>query len=1160
MRQPLDKTQRNQLEKTVIRARDLVELAAKEALTRLGVAASEAPSYLKEDERKVRNRLRAHARQLGDVLEANGKQGIKRLVSEVGYEHWHRMLFARFLEQNNLLMYDPYTAVHLDECQELAEDEGCKDGWELAGKLAQKMLPQIFRIESPVFELTIARDRVRELEDLIMSLSPQVFQAQDSLGWCYQFWQSKRKEEVNNSGVKIGSEEISPVTQLFTEPYMVSFLIDNALGAWWASHRLKESDLHVASSENELREIASIPGVPLEYLRFLKDEESGIWNIAIGGLEQWPQHLSELKTLDPCCGSGHFLVAIFLMLVPMRMELEELNEMDAVEAVLRDNIHGLELDQRCVEIAAFALALEAWRYPNAGGYRSLPELHLACSGISNNEAQKEWKYLAKDNEKLSEAVLWMQNTFKNAPILGSLIDPKKTVKKGEQPPWKLLQQAVKNEAYASTEAVILAQGLAKTAELLASTYHWTVTNVPYLAYGKQAETLKKFSEKNYLIGRNDLATTFHLRCTEFSGLTGITSAVLPQNWMFSAGYNDFRKNLLHKNKPYYIAQLGSGAFETISGEVVKAILMCVGSKISSSGEKNNSSNIIFSGIDVSAFKAIHDKSAGLKNIQPFKLSVKQQLENPSERIILKNESELKVRTQSSLGEYCTALFGSGAGDKSRFTKFMWEVGCICDETWEYHQTAPATTVFFGGRSEVILWEKEKGQMFKLAESVKHLNHKAQQWRSGKPNWGKNGVAVSLMAKLPRTLYAGDIYAANCTAIVPKPEHGEVLPALWLYCRSQEFFNNIRELNPRLSIEVRELLQVRFDHEKWTHTASELFPKGLPKPHSNDPSQWIFHGHPCGSVVWDEDEKWTTISNKRTDDMVLHVAVARLLGYRWPAELDKEMELADEMRYWVDECDELLDLVDDDGIACLPAIRGEKTAADRLEAMLHAAYDQDWSAKILHDLLQSVGSKNMETWLRDKFFDQHCKLFQHRPFIWQIWDGLKDGFSVLVNYHMLDYKGLERLIYTYLGEWIRTQEHGVKEGIDGADIRLSAAKNLKATLEAILKGDAITGKSGLDIFVRWKPLHEQPVGWNPDLNDGVRLNIRPFMQAQDVGKKGAGILRSKPNIKWNKDRGTDVESAPWYHLGLQYGEKEGARINDHHVSLTDKQKARENAGE
>jgi len=284
--------------------------------------------------------------------------------------------------------------------------------------------------------------------------------------------------------------------------------------------------------------------------------------------------------------------------------------------------------------------------------------------------------------------------------------------------------------------------------------------------------------------------------------------------------------------------------------------------------------------------------------------------------------------------------------------------------------------------------------------------------------------------------------------------------------------------------------------------------------------------------------------------VLQVAVARLLGYRWPAELDPEMELAAEQREWVERCQALAGFVDDDGIVCLPPVRGEKAADQRLEALLQAAYGDAWTTPLKNRLLDAVGSKSLSLWLRDKFFEQHCKLFQHRPFIWHIWDGLKDGFSVLVNYHKLDKAGLERLIYTYLGDWIRTQQAGLVNGEDGSQERLAAAEALKKQLEAILEGE-----KPYDIFVRWKPLAEQPIGWTPDLNDGVRLNIRPFIYARDVGKKGAGILRWAPNIKWTKDRGKDVESAPWYRLGLQYDEGEGARINDHHLSLADKRAAR-----
>jgi hypothetical protein len=197
-------------------------------------------------------------------------------------------------------------------------------------------------------------------------------------------------------------------------------------------------------------------------------------------------------------------------------------------------------------------------------------------------------------------------------------------------------------------------------------------------------------------------------------------------------------------------------------------------------------------------------------------------------------------------------------------------------------------------------------------------------------------------------------------------------------------------------------------------------------------------------------------------------------------------------------------------------------------------------------------ETLETWLREKFFTQHCKLFHHRPFIWHIWDGLQDGFAALVHYHKPDYKLLETLIHTYPGDWISRRKQDIDNGVDGAEEKLAAAENLKKELELILEG-----KDPYDIFVRWKPIEKQPIGWNPDLNDGVRLNTRPFMSVPDVKKKGAGVLRDKPNVKWGKDRGKDVESAPWYTLGLQYGGKEGDRINDHHLSLAKKLSAKEN---
>ena len=325
---------------------------------------------------------------------------------------------------------------------------------------------------------------------------------------------------------------------------MVSFLLDNSLGAWWAARRLSKDDLENAGNEEELRKKASLPGVPLEYLRFVKGDD-GKWTPAAGIFDGWPKHLSELKTLDPCCGSGHFLVAALLMLAPMRMELEGLSAREAVDAVLRDNLHGLEIDQRCVELAAFALALTAWRYPDAGGYRALPELNLACSGLSVSVAKEEWKELALEKHNMRIALDLMYDQFKDASVLGSLLNPANSdaVKIVE---WsklsQMLEQALTQEQTDEKhEMGVVAHGLAKATTLLAAKYHWVITNVPYLVRGKQSQALRTYCERKYEASKNDLGTVFLERCMEYVFERGNVSVVLPQNWLFSEDLQKFPK-------------------------------------------------------------------------------------------------------------------------------------------------------------------------------------------------------------------------------------------------------------------------------------------------------------------------------------------------------------------------------------------------------------------------------------------------------------------------------------------------------------------------------------------------------------------------------------------------------------------------------------------
>jgi hypothetical protein len=524
------------------------------------------------------------------------------------------------------------------------------------------------------------------------------------------------------------------------------------------------------------------------------------------------------------------------------------------------------------------------------------------------------------------------------------------------------------------------------------------------------------------------------------------------------------------------------------------------------------------GVDVGKPRGPLAKSASLQTDAILRLSQAGQLRNPDRRVLLGEGS-----SDVLLAAYATFHNGLQTGDYVRFGRSQWEIP-LPHKGWSYYQSTVPRCIHFGGRQGILRWEDGVGDISRSASAAIR----------GVGAWGHRGISISATGSLQATLYDGALFDENTVTLIPTTVG--LLGPIWCLCCDPTYGEEVRKVNQTLKVRG-DLLKVPFELERWTKVAQEKYPNGLPKPYSEDPTQWIFHGNPAPSKE------------------PLQVAVARLLGYRWPAELDPGMELSEEAREWVKRSEALAVHADKDGIVCIPPVRGEMPAVDRLLKLMVAAFngapDNHWADDTLAQLLSQVGyaDKTLEGWLRDGFFAQHCRLFRHRPFIWHVWDGLHDGFAALVNYHKLDAKLLETLIYTYLGDWISRQKQDIAAGVDGAEERLAGAETLKGRLEMILKGEA-----PYDIFVRWRPLEEQPIGWTPDLNDGVRLNIRPFMNVPDVGRRGAGVLRDRPNIDWGKDRGKDVESAPWFSVF------KGERPNDHHLKLEAKLSARDGSGQ
>jgi hypothetical protein len=623
-------------------------------------------------------------------------------------------------------------------------------------------------------------------------------------------------------------------------------------------------------------------------------------------------------------------------------------------------------------------------------------MNLACSGLAPNTRGADWVKIAGDNEKLQRGMERLYRLFQKAAVLGSLINPR--AGEGDllvaafhelQP---LLEKALAQETkddnahdlsavgLAKAEMAVTARGLAKAAEILAGQFTLVATNVPYLARGKQEggirpgdEGLLEYSERVHPDAKADLATCFVERCLDFCASGGNTALVTPQNWLFLGTYTRLRENLLRQASWACVARLGPRAFETIGGEVVNVALV-------SFGREKPAEMHRLVGIDATEEKTPSDKNLALRT-KPVEL-VKQnsQLQNPDSRITLEEGGRTALLSAVAHG-----VHGLGSKDTPCFFRQFWEVAML-GKDWEFLQTTVDKTQFFGGMEQIVFWEQGRGLLHERGQ-------RGEAILVGGMAWKKKGVIISQMNKLCASLYLGDIFDKNAAVVLPSDEAH--IPAVWAFCSSPEYNEEVRKIDQNVKVTNVTLVKVPFDLAHWQKVAAEKYPHGLPKPLSTDPTQWLFNGHPNPKV----DEASSLISSpKRLEGAsTLHVAVARLLGYQWPRQTGSSFPDCPALK-----ADGLEELADKDGIVCLSATKGEAPAADRLNALLAAAFGSEWSSTKARELLAAADSKakTLADWLSEDFFEQHCALFHQRPFIWHVWDGLKGGFNALVNSELL----------------------------------------------------------------------------------------------------------------------------------------------------------------
>ena len=232
--------------------------------------------------------------------------------------------------------------------------------------------------------------------------------------------------------------------------------------------------------------------------------------------------------------------------------------------------------------------------------------------------------------------------------------------------------------------------------------------------------------------------------------------------MFLKAYNAFRENLLRTHRLRAVVEIGQNGFKSSQAAGALTAMSII------STETPNESTV--AGWSLGDLNSPERKATELIDICSTLLPQDSQLNNIDARISMK-----PVARGTALDKVASSAGGVGTSDSKRFIRYFWEPRSL-DPDFELLTRGSVTRdELFGGRNQVILWEEEQGQLFDLVQSVKHLNHNAQNYRRGQEMWGRDGVLVSRMGELPCTLYHGHRYDDNVAAIVP--EDRDLVPAL-----------------------------------------------------------------------------------------------------------------------------------------------------------------------------------------------------------------------------------------------------------------------------------------------------------------------------------------------------------------------------------------------
>ena len=378
------------------------------------------------------------------------------------------------------------------------------------------------------------------------------------IGWLYQFYNSEKKDQVFEAlkkNTKIAKENIPAATQLFTPDWIVKYMVENSLGKLV----LESTGINESLKNNWKYYIDSELDKNSEKIK-----------------------IEDVKILDPAMGSGHILVYAFDILFEIYENLGWSTK-DTVLSILKNNLYGLEIDERAGQLASFALMMKARE-----------KFSRLFSVLKREEAFKLNTLVIEESNKLSEKIIdkirdnnlgnlaKVIEKFEDAKEYGSILKLENIDKEILEKEFNLLKESLDNEQgtlifnedelnISIEEDLELIENLIAQHIALTNKYEAVVTNPPYMGGKGFSPKLKAYVEKNYKDSKAELGVIFIERCNDFTKKECYTSMITMQSWMFLSSYETLRKNIIEKTEIKSLNHLGTRAFSEIGGEVVSTV-------------------------------------------------------------------------------------------------------------------------------------------------------------------------------------------------------------------------------------------------------------------------------------------------------------------------------------------------------------------------------------------------------------------------------------------------------------------------------------------------------------------------------------------------------------------------------------------------------------